>query len=524
MDGVAGIFSLDDNELVQNIFLATGALQHRGKTCAGIAIGNGKGLYEHKGLGRMGNIIDEDLIRTYQDLSPVAAIGNVGYTKNKYPAAINAEPIEIHPRRHSQYQILLTLDGYLIKEDDLQAELNPDYYFETRNKTEVIGALLHKYIEEEGISFNAGKKLIDKLHGRTTLAMVALVYDVNKKETSMLSLNDDRAFEPFCYSTIGDTFVVSSESCSPRRLGGFIDREFDGAEMAICSSNGIEIKRLRYETLLPDIFQGVYFGHVASLFRGKENFQIRRELGWTLVDYYGLSDVDIVIPNPDSGWGVTMGVFEATKAKLEELAFDYSQLSEGIIKIKDAEAYERYNSLVTVYPALVKQAQAVRTFQEGEQRRRTVEVGLKFGGIDSLLKDKKVWDGDDSIVKGSVSEGGSVWTVKNSGAKEHGWLVSYGPMVFPSFKEWNRGEDCVSELAVQRAFKGDNPYNKSLEEINKAVAELIKLDWVRYNTQGRIEKITGPGSFQALDASYPISEEFRPDFINKEIEKYHKYN
>ena len=196
----------------------------------------------------------------------------------------------------------------LIKEDDLRAELATDYTLETDNKTEVIGALLHKYVTEEGITFEAGRKLVDRLHGRATFALTALVHD--GKEIYLIALNDDTAFEPFCYATIDGIFVVSSESCSHRRLGGEIAREYDGAEMTICSSKGIDTKRLRHETMMPDIFQGVYFGNVASLFRGKEIFQLRKELGLELVDYYQTSKADIVIPNPESGWGMIIGIAE----------------------------------------------------------------------------------------------------------------------------------------------------------------------------------------------------------------------
>ena len=38
-------------------------------------------------------------------------------------------------------------------------------------------------------------------------------------------------------------------------------------------------------------------------------------------------------------------------------------------------------------------------------------------------------------------------------------------------------------LAVQRAFKGGKPYDKSLEEINTRLAELTGLDRVCYNTK-----------------------------------------
>jgi len=102
MDGIVGIFSLDDNELVSKAFLATGACQHRGKASTGLAIANRKGIYLHKGLGRIADVIDCDLIRTFQDLEPVAAIGNIGYTKRKIAEKINAEPIEIQPKADSK--------------------------------------------------------------------------------------------------------------------------------------------------------------------------------------------------------------------------------------------------------------------------------------------------------------------------------------------------------------------------------------------------------------------------------------
>ena len=427
MDGIVGIYGPGDQELVVKTFLATGACQHRGKASTGLAVGNRKGIYIHKGLGRIAEVIDEDIIRTFQDLEPAAAIGNIGYTKRKIAEKTNVEPIEIRPRGGSDYRVVLTVDGYLIKDDDLKAELEADYSLRTNNKTEIIGALLHRYLTQEGVTFEAGERLIDKLHGRATFALTALVHD--GKDIHLIALNDARAFEPFCHATIDGTFIASSESCSHRRLNGYTEKEYDGAEMTICSSGGIETRRLREEPMMPDIFQGVYFGNVASLFRGKEIFQIRRGLGLELTDHYRDSRADVVIPNPESGWGVTVGIAEGLRKQL--------------------------------FPALIKLPQAVRTFQEGERNTRSKEVGLKFGGIDSLLRGKNVAMGDDSIVRGSVSEGGSVWVVYNAGARFIEFWISYGPMFFPSFKEWDRGVDCLHELAVQRAFKNYNPYDKT---------------------------------------------------------------
>jgi amidophosphoribosyltransferase len=261
--------------------------------------------------------------------------------------------------------------------------------------------------------------------------------------------------------------------------------------MSICNSSGIETRRVKVTQMNPDVFQAVYFGNVASVFRGKEIFQIRRELGHKLVESYSDSSADIVIPNPESGWGVSVGLAEGLKKNL--------------------------------YPALIKLPQAIRTFQEGRGLTRTKEVGLKFGDIDSILGGKRIAMGDDSIVRGSVSEGGSVWVVYNAGAKYIEFWISYGAMFFPSFKEWHRGTKCLDELAAQRAFKNDNPYDKSLDEINKAIAKLVGVDEVRYNTLPGIREVTGSGSFQALDASYPISEKYWPDFIKTEVEKFKRY-
>lgn len=489
MDGIVGVYGLNDRELVSKAFLATGACQHRGKACTGLAIANGKGIYIHRGLGRIAEVIDDNVIRTFQDLEPVAAIGNIGYTKSAIAEKINTEPIEVFPSNQSTFQLVLTMDGYLIKEDDLKVELESGYHLQTSNKTEIIGSLFHKYIVEEGISFEAGERLLERLKGRATFALVALVY--NRKETYLITLNDAKAFEPFCYGNVNGTFVASSESCSHRRLGGYIVKEYDGAEMTICSPNGIETKRLSDNLMSPDIFQGVYFGNVGSLYRGKEIFQLRRELGLTLVDHYKKSQADVVIPNPESGWGVTVGI------------------AEGLGK--------------PLFPALIKLPQAVRTFQEGERTTRTKEVGLKFAGIDSILKNKNIAMGDDSIVRGSVSEGGSVWVVYNAGAKYVEFWISYGPMFFPSFKEWHRGIQCLQELAVQRAFMDDTPYDKSEDEINKAVAKLVGVNEVRYNSRERIRTVSGEGSFQALDASYPIAEAFWPDWLKTEVDRYHRY-
>jgi amidophosphoribosyltransferase len=497
MDGIFGIFNPDNKDIVNNSFLGLGAIQNRGKPSTGFAFLNNEGIFIKKDLGRIIDILTSENMKIFNSLHPYAAIGNVGYTKNVASEYRNTEPIRIFDKENKNLEIVLTMDGHLVKSavNELKHELESEYKFKTGNVTEIVGSLFHNYINKEGICFSAGKKFIDKLHGKGTFAVNSLVFDRKKKEGYLISINDDKAFEPFCFGKINDSFITSSESDSHRTLGGYKQRDFNGAEMIIASNKGIKLHRLREETEMPAMFQIVYFGSPASYFRGKQLYDWRMQLGYILADLYRNSSTkaDIVIPNPDSGRGVSEGLAQALK-------------------------------LPYFSNALIKQPGSVRTFQEADKNVRSLELKIKFTALDSQLKDRYVAMGDDSIVRGSVSTGGSVWRVRNSGAKGIEFWVSYGPMFFPSFKEWHKGKECLEELAVHKAFKNDNPYNKSLDEINKAVAKYTNVDEIRYNTKENIEKLLGKGSYQALDASYPIDEKYWPGFIHKEVNRFRKYH
>ena len=88
--------------------------------------------------------------------------------------------------------------------------------------------------------------------------------------------------------------------------------------MTICSSSGIETVRLREETPMPDVFQAVYFGNVASLYQGKEIFQLRRELGQGLAALYSDPEVDNIdrIYVPSSDWRFLLSSYLTSKVLL----------------------------------------------------------------------------------------------------------------------------------------------------------------------------------------------------------------
>ncbi len=62
-----------------------------------------------------------------------------------------------------------------------------------------------------------------------------------------------------------------------------------------------------------------------------------------------------------------------------------------------------------------------------------------------------------------------------------------------------------------------------MDEINRAVSKLVGIDEVRYNSQQTIRKVAGDGSFQALDASYPIDQEYWSDRLKREFDIFEQY-
>jgi len=169
-----GVTAPGDPDLVQKTFLATGAVQHRGKASAGLAVGVRRGSTSTKA-----SVGSWTWWRRHPahlpGSEPVAAIGNVGYTRTRSPRnECRTDPgqaeseLGLHrsphdERTHSRGRRAAGRAG---------RHLHVRY----RHATEVVGALLHRCIEEQGASFAAGRKLLDILHGCGTFTLAALVH------------------------------------------------------------------------------------------------------------------------------------------------------------------------------------------------------------------------------------------------------------------------------------------------------------------------------------------------------------
>ena len=88
--GVFGVFNHDD--AAKLAYFGLYALQHRGQESAGIISSTGHAIYEHKGMGLVHEVFNEQIL---DGLRGHLAIGHVRYSTTGASVAKNAQPFVV---------------------------------------------------------------------------------------------------------------------------------------------------------------------------------------------------------------------------------------------------------------------------------------------------------------------------------------------------------------------------------------------------------------------------------------------
>ncbi len=539
MDGICGIYGPDNSNLVFSTLVALEGVKNRGGYFSGIAIASENGIFISQGKEKPTKAMGSRKVLDLQGYAPHAAIGCFGYAKYQKGGEEDAEPIRVLPKGGSRFQVAVCMDGYVVQANKLETELSEEYTFATNNQSEVFGALFHKYLEScvgsrklvRDRFYEAGARLIERLDGRATFAATLLAHDTLSHDSYLISIKDSHSFEPLCYGEYEGHLVFVSETSGLDMLRVGIGNELGGAQMCVSGTDesGPEIRSIGKEVLLPDQFQPIYFAAPSSFFlrvlpdgmvNRSEVYECRKKIGKDNVAHYGPENfkAQIAVPIEASGIGVTHGIAEALNV-----------VCEG---------------------GLVKNPHSSRTFQDlSDVVTQALEVRGKFSGIRSIIQGNRVVVGDDSIVKASIVDGvslngvygfegnidllnllsgGAIDTLKYMEPETIEMVISYAPMLFPSFKEWGDTEEsaqlATNKLGVHklgRRFDVD-PFTLTLEEINERMAEMFQVSKIRYTPLNVIRACIGEGSYQALNGSYPISEEWTPKYIRELQERFAK--
>ena len=381
--GVFGIYG--SKGAAQNAFLGLYALQHRGQEAAGIVSTDGERMHEHKGMGLVAQVFDEDSIGR---LHGHAAIGHNRYSTTGQPRAANIQPLLVDCKVG---KLALAHNGNLVNARELRDRMEAEgSIFNTTMDSEVILHLIARSREA-----TLDRMIVDAVRQlRGAFSVLLLTRD------SLIAVRDPQCFRPLCLGRLGDATIITSESCALDIIGAEYVRDIEPGELVVVDERGIRSERaFEPEQQAKCIFEFIYFSRPDSKVFGENVDKVRRKLGVVLARKHPVA-ADIVIAVPDSSNTSSLGF-----AQTSGIPFEIG---------------------------LIRNHYVGRTFIQPSQSLRDGTVRLKFNTVDGVLKGKRVAVVDDSIVRGSTMKK-LVAMLHKAGAKEVHLRIASPPVKFPCF-------------------------------------------------------------------------------------------
>ena len=382
--GVFGICRHQD--AAAHTALGLHALQHRGQEAAGMVVYDGKQFNAHREMGLVGDTFSSE--RIMSRLVGDSAIGHVRYSTTGETALRNVQPLFADLQFGG---FALAHNGNLTNAMALRRELVArGSLFQSTSDTEVIVHLM---------ATSEFHTVVDRM--TDALRRVEGAYSlVALTDSCVIGVRDPLGVRPLVIGRLGDTHIVTSETCALDIIGAELVREVEAGEMVVLDDSGIHSLR----PFPPSrqrfcVFEYIYFARPDSVMEGLSVYERRKEIGAELARESGI-DADVVIPVPDSGVPAAIGYAEAAAIPFEL----------GIIR----------NHYVG------------RTFIEPVERIRHLGVRLKHNANRASLTGKRVILVDDSIVRGTTSVK-IVEMVRAAGATEVHMRVAAPPNAHSCF-------------------------------------------------------------------------------------------
>ena len=223
--GVFGVYSKTPMDVAGMTYYGLYALQHRGQESAGIAVGNGKTVEIHKGLGLITEAFcKEDL----EKLKGHVAIGHVRYSTTGANTVNNSQPLLTNSKLGP---VALAHNGNLVNADVIKELLEDGgHIFHTSIDSEVIATLIAR-----GAKKGLENAVVDAMQAiRGSFAMVITSKD------KLIGARDPHGIRPLCIGKSGDAIILASESCALDAVGAEFVRDVNPGEMVIIDEEGIQ--------------------------------------------------------------------------------------------------------------------------------------------------------------------------------------------------------------------------------------------------------------------------------------------
>ena len=452
MCGIVALLS--DEPVNQRLYDALLLLQHRGQDAAGIATLDGLTFHMHKAMGL---VTDVFRTRNMRDLTGKMGIGHVRYpTQGCASTNQESQPFYVN----APFGIMFAHNGNLTNADALKQELYEAdrRHINTTSDSEVLLNVLADEIsrvtQARKLDADAVFEAVAAVHRRVegSYAVIALIAG-----KGLLAFRDPNGIRPICFGTNRSEkgnleYMVSSESVTMIGLGFKVERDLEPGEALWIDLEGNCTTRqcAEHPQHNPCAFEYVYFARPDSTIDGINVYAARlnlgRHLAATLKEKLDLSEVDVVMPIPDS-----------SRPCAQELADRlHIPYREGFIK-------NRYVG---------------RTFIMPGQEMRKKSVRQKLNAMPVEFADKNILLVDDSIVRGTTMRE-IVRMARESGAKKV-YVASSAPRVMypnvygidmPTRSELICGHGATAE-EVARQIGADAVIFQTVEGLKGALKDL----------------------------------------------------
>lgn len=381
-----GVFAIYNNpDAASMTYFGLHALQHRGQEAAGIASCDGDELYAHKGKGLLTEVFNNESIAK---LTGHHSIGHVRYSKADANQLENVQPIMV--RSHAR-SFAVAHNGQVVNNTELKNALEEKgSIFQGNSDSELLAHLIQV---EKGEFKDKVIKSCQKLEG--AFAFVILT------TKGIFAIRDKNGLRPLAIAKLKDGgYCISSETCAFDIVGAKYIRDIRPGEVVQINETGLHsfqyTSEIQYKMCAMEY---IYFARPDSNIDGINVHTARRLSGRALARVEDV-DGDIVIGVPDSSISAAIGFSEESGLPYEI----------GLIK-------NRYVG---------------RTFIQPTQKQRERGVRMKLSAVTSIVKGKRVFMIDDSIVRGTTSKR-IVQLLKEAGATEVHVRIASAPLISPCF-------------------------------------------------------------------------------------------
>ncbi len=352
--GIFGVFG--HPEAAKLTFFGLYALQHRGEESAGIVISDGTWVREHKGMGLVPEVFNEQQLARLQGNM---AIGHVRYSTTGSSMLKNAQPFLVS---HGGLALAIAHNGNLTNAHTLRRDLEKrGAIFQSTMDSEIFIHLIAHALED-GLE-SALIKALSQVQGAYSMVMLT--------QDQLIGARDPFGFRPLCLGRLNGSYVLASETCALDLVEAQYVRDIEPGEIVLINAQGLRsIKPFPQERKAFCIFEFIYFARPDSLIFGQNVYQIRKRLGRMMAQEFPL-EADLSMPFPDSGNYAALGFAEASGIPFEM----------GVIR----------NHYIG------------RTFIQPSQTMRDFGVRVKLNPVKSVLKGKRVVIIEDSIIRGTTS-------------------------------------------------------------------------------------------------------------------------